>query len=127
MCKIKFVEVSQIFNEEGQAVGMRYLDSWMVISGFNSVNDAFEKFKHAMNVVVTDRQSIILCREDAKRFSKSIANTLKDVDPECADSKIIFKQLKNFIHSNYEAKRIIMNPRTLEYYPLNKPFIINKL
>ena len=69
MCKVNFVKVSQII-EDDVAVGMQYLDSWMVVSGFDSVSDAFNKFKTLINSVVTDKQSIILCRDDVKRFAK---------------------------------------------------------
>ena len=126
MCKVNFVKVSQII-EDDVAVGMQYLDSWMVVSGFDSVNDAFNKFKTLINSVVTDKQSIILCRDDVKRFAKSISSTLKENNQPSIGSKAIFKELKDFLYCNYEVKRIILNPRTLEYYPLNKAFIINKL
>lgn len=122
MCKINFVEVSQIMEGE-KAIGMQYLDKWMVVSGFSSVEEAFENFKALINTVITDKQSIILCRDDAKRFCKSITSNVDD----CGKSKVIFSDLKEFLRQNYEVKRIIMNPRTLEYYPLNKAFIINKL
>ena len=75
MCKIKFVEVSQIM-EDGVPVGMKYLDNWMVVTGFKSVDEAFYNFKGIIDTVVTDTQSIILCREDAKRFAKSIVLTV---------------------------------------------------
>lgn len=126
MCKVKFVEVSQIM-EDGVAVGMQYYDNWMVISGFNSVEDAFNSFKNIVNQIVTDKQSIILCRDDVKRFAKSISCELREIGIESPGSKLIFREFKDFLYNNYEVKRIIMNPRTLEYYPLNKAFIINKL
>ena len=62
-----------------------------------------------------------------KRFAKSISSTLKENNQPSIGSKAIFKELKDFLYCNYEVKRIILNPRTLEYYPLNKAFIINKL
>lgn len=126
MCKVKFVEVSQII-EDNTAVGMKYVDNWMVISGFVSVEEAFCKFKDVVNTIVTDNQSVILCRDDVKRFSKSISSTLRENGSESPGSKLIFKAFKDFLYNNYEVKRIIMNPRTLEYYPLNKAFIINKV
>lgn len=126
MCKVKFVEVSQIM-ENDAAIGMKYLDNWMVVSRFKNVDEAFYNFKIVVNTIVTDNQSIILCRDDVKRFAKSISNTIRENGQESPGSKIIFKAFKDFLYSNYEVKRIIMNPRTLEYYPLNKAFIINKL
>lgn len=122
MCKIKFVEVSQIM-EDGRAVGMQYRDNWMVVTNYKDVDEAFLNFKYVINTVVTDNQSIILCRDDVKRFCKAIQTNVGD----CGSKKTIFGKLKEFLHDNYEVKRIIMNPRTLEYYPQNKAFIINKL
>ena len=122
MCKVNFIEVSQIM-EGDRAVGMQYLDKWMVVSGFTTVEQAFENFKSVINTVVTDKQSIILCRDDVKRFCKTISLSLDN----CISSKAIFSDLKYFLKGNYEVKRIILNPRTLEYYPQNKAFIINKL
>jgi hypothetical protein len=122
MCKIKFVEVSQIM-ENGRAVGMQYLDNWMVVSNYKDIDEAFYNFKCVVNTIVTDKQSIILCRDDVKRFCKAIQSNVGN----CGSSKTIFGRLKEFLHDNYEVKRIILNPRTLEYYPQNKAFIINKL
>lgn len=122
MCKIKFVEVSQIM-QDNKAVGMQYVDNWMVISNYSNIDEAFFNFKTVINTIVTDKQSIILCRDDVKRFCKSIQQNLGD----CGGSKTVFGKLKEFLYDNYEVKRIILNPRTLEYYPQNKAFIINKL
>ena len=91
MCKVNFVKVSQII-EDDVAVGMQYLDSWMVVSGFDSVSDAFNKFKTLINSVVTDKQSIILCRDDVKRFAKSISSTLKENNQPSIGSKAILKE-----------------------------------
>lgn len=126
MCKVKFVEVSQIM-EDDVAIGMQYVDNWMVISGFIGIDAAFNSFKDIVNQIVTEKQSIILCRDDVKRFAKAISCTLRENGIESPGSKIIFRSFKDFLYNNYEVKRIIMNPRTLEYYPLNKAFIINKL
>lgn len=122
MCKIKFVEVSQIM-EDGRAVGMQYLDNWMVVSNYKDIDEAFYNFKCVINTIVTDNQSIILCRDDVKRFCKAIQTNVGDYESK----KSIFGRLKEFLYNNYEVKRIILNPRTLEYYPQNKAFIINKL
>jgi hypothetical protein len=122
MCKIKFVEVSQIM-ENGRAVGMQYRDNWMVVSNYKNIDEAFYNFKCVINTVVTDNQSIILCRDDVKRFCKAIQTNIGD----CGSKKTIFGSLKEFLYNNYEVKRIILNPRTLEYYPQNKAFIVNKL
>lgn len=122
MCKIKFVEVSQIM-ENGRAVGMQYLDNWMVVSNYKDIDEAFYNFKCVINTIVTDNQSIILCRDDVKRFCKAIQTNVGDYESK----KSIFGRLKEFLYNNYEVKRIILNPRTLEYYPQNKAFIINKL
>lgn len=122
MCKIKFVEVSQIM-ENGKAIGMQYLDNWMVVSNYKDVDEAFYNFRCMVNLLITDKRSIILCRDDVKRFCKVIQTNVGN----CGSSKTIFGRLKEFLHDNYEVKRIILNPRTLEYYPQNKAFIINKL
>lgn len=122
MCKIKFVEVSQIM-EDGKPIGMQYLDNWMVVSNYKNIDEAFYNFKCVINTLVTDNQSIILCRDDVKRFCKAIQTNVGDTESK----KSIFGRLKEFLHDNYEVKRIILNPRTLEYYPQNKAFIINKL
>ena len=127
MCKVKFVKVQQIFDiEKGIAVGMEYRDSWMILENFNSVEDAFDRFKIVVDLEITKDQSIILCRDDVKRFAKAIAQEVLEQSSK-ADSKLIFRYFKEFLHNNYEVKRIILNPRTLEYYPMNKAFIINKL
>ena len=127
MCKVKFVKVQQIFDiESGVAVGMEYRDSWMVLENFKSVEDAFERFKIVVDCEITKKQSIILCRDDVKRFAKAIAAEVLENSSK-ADSKSIFRYFKEFLYDNYEVKRIILNPRTLEYYPMNKAFIINKL
>ena len=119
MCKIKYVTVSQIFNEDGKQIGMKYIDSCMKITNFETIDQAFDIFSNEINKVVTDTQSIILCRDDAKQFAKSVSKITKE-------NVTVFKNLKDFLYNNYEVKRIILNPRTLEYYPMNKAFIINK-
>jgi hypothetical protein len=120
MCKIKFVEVSQIM-DKGKAVGMQYKDNWMGVWEFSSKDEAFSLFKETVDSVITDNQSILLCREDVKRFASSIANKIN------GDSTCVFKMFKDYLRQNYIVKKIIMNPRTLEYYPHNKVFIIHKL
>jgi hypothetical protein len=122
MCKVKFVEVSQVF-KAGKAVGMQYLDNQVDIDGFTSIEEAFNMFKSFANSYITDNQSVILCRDDVKHFCKSVNKTVGN----SGSCKLLFSDLKDYLYEHFEVKRIILNPRTLEYYPLNKAFIINKL
>jgi hypothetical protein len=122
MCKINFVEVSQIIEDE-RPVGMQYRDNWMVVTNFKSKDEAFYNFKIIINSLITTKQSIILCRDDVRKFSSSIAKSLGD--GVC--SRTIFSELKDFLKQNYDVKRIKLNPRTLEYRSINKSFIIHKL
>lgn len=124
MCKVNFVKISEIFDDQGDSIGKQYIDSWMVISNYHSVEEAFNSFRNAVNDVVTDDQSIIMCRDDVRKFASAIANS--KANTERVSSTEIFSMLKSFLKDCYDVKRIKLNPRTLEYRGLNKSFLIHK-
>lgn len=67
---------------------------------------------------ITETQSILINRTDLKDF-------LYSINPN--NYKEDFQIIKRFLRSNYQVHKLYFNPRTFEFFPRNKCFLIHKL
>lgn len=111
MYKIPAIIISNVY-DEGKVIGTQYIDS--IIHA-----DNYESFVDAVDDLITDTQSIILYRQDIKRFGLRVERDTEETS--------VFKQIKCYLRQNYTVFKLRHNPRTLEFYGVNTAFIIHKL
>lgn len=66
---------------------------------------------------ITDTQSILINRTDLKDFLYSLSPTTYKDD---------FQNIKRYLRSNYQVHKLYFNPRTFEFFPRNKCFLIHQ-
>lgn len=65
---------------------------------------------------ITATQSILINRTDLKDF-------LYTLNPN--NYKQEFQTIKHYLRSNYQVHKLYFNPRTFEFFPRNKCFLIH--
>ena len=111
MYKIPVITITNVYDED-KVIGTQYLDDEI------EVENVFD-FINTVTELVTDESSIILYRQDIKRFALRIENDFEETG--------VFKQIKCNLRQNYTVFKLRHNPRTLEFYGINTAFIIHKL
>lgn len=109
--RIPTIVISPIYDEGGNEIGKQYID------GIIDANDTYD-FKSKVKQLVTDKQSIILYRQDVKQFAKRIECDMNTCN--------VFKSIKNTLRSEFTVFKLRHNPRTLEFYGKDTAFIIHK-
>lgn len=66
---------------------------------------------------ITENQSILINRTDLKDFLYSLSPTTYKED---------FQVMKRYLRSNYQVHKMYFNPRTFEFFPRNKCFLIHQ-
>jgi len=66
---------------------------------------------------ITDTQSILINRTDLKDFLYSLSSKTYKED---------FQDIKRYLRSNYQVHKLYFNPRTFEFFPRNKCFLIHQ-
>lgn len=66
---------------------------------------------------ITSTQSILINRTDLKDFLYSLSPETYKED---------FQVMKRYLRSNYQVHKMYFNPRTFEFFPRNKCFLIHQ-
>jgi hypothetical protein len=110
--KIPMIVISPVYDENRVEIGKQYLDRTVQVSDLND-------FYTAIRDTVKSYQSIILYRQDVKRFAYQI-----EVDNDVAG---VFKHIKSHLRTQYIVFKLRHDPRTLEFYGTNTAFIIHQV
>lgn len=78
----------------------------VTITSFDQIDD-----------IITDTQSILVNRTDLKDFLYSLNSETYKED---------FQNIKRYLRSNYQVHKLYFNPRTFEFFPRNKCFLIHQ-
>lgn len=112
MYKVPMIVISPIYDENRNEIGKQYLDSVVAVDNLND-------FYCAIRNTVKSYQSIILYRQDVKRFAYQI-----EEDNEMSG---VFKHIKCHLRSKFTVFKLRHDPRTLEFYGTNTAFIIHQV
>ena len=125
MYKVPYIRICPIFDIEQKNVGIQYKDYSFV---FDEVH-AIDNFLDNIDNIIDEKTSIILYRQDVKKFANLLAKQ------ECEDKiqnffnsrgKEIFKEIKDYLRTNYTVLKLRYDPRTQQYCGPKTAFIIHK-
>ena len=114
MYKVPVITVEPVRDLDSSIIGTAYLDNWLE---FTDVMNPIDGFMSTVESLIGKYQSIILYRQDVKRFADSI-------NPD--SSKSVFKEIKCRLRADYTVLKLRHNPRTLQYNGLESAFIVHR-
>jgi hypothetical protein len=116
LLKLPVVNVVPTLNDDN-ITGIVYSDDEYHIEGPKRC-DKIDHLFSQISESVSDKSSILLYKEDVKRFADQLAS-------KSHPSKEIFREIKARIRAEYTVLKLSFDPRTLQFNGIKTAFIIH--